>query len=120
MKYWYDTEFIEDGRTIDLISIGMVCEDGRELYLQNLDCNLERANEWVKENVISHLSNLDFYDHSKTWVAGGIAASQPWGDWRKAVMIRDELLNFVFSDIPSRPQFWGYYADYDHVVLCQL
>jgi hypothetical protein len=29
MKYYYDTEFIEDGRTIDLISIGIVAEDGR-------------------------------------------------------------------------------------------
>jgi len=32
MRYWYDTEFIEDGSTIDLISIGIVAEDGREYY----------------------------------------------------------------------------------------
>jgi hypothetical protein len=25
-KYFYDTEFIEDGKTIDLVSIGIVCE----------------------------------------------------------------------------------------------
>jgi hypothetical protein len=30
MRYWLDTEFIEDGKTIDLISIGIVAEDGRE------------------------------------------------------------------------------------------
>lgn len=30
--YCYDTEFLEDGRTIDLISIGIVCEDGRSPY----------------------------------------------------------------------------------------
>jgi hypothetical protein len=29
MKYFYGTEFIEDGKTIDLISIGIVAEDGR-------------------------------------------------------------------------------------------
>jgi len=28
MKIWFDTEFYEDGRTIDLISIGLVREDG--------------------------------------------------------------------------------------------
>ncbi|MCW2560140.1 MAG: hypothetical protein JWP55_4104 [Mycobacterium sp.] len=28
--YCYDTEFLNDGRTIELISIGIVCEDGRE------------------------------------------------------------------------------------------
>ncbi len=37
MRYWYDTEFIEDGKTIDLISIGIVAEDGRELYLQSVE-----------------------------------------------------------------------------------
>ena len=32
MRYFYDTEFIENGRTIELISIGVVAEDGREFY----------------------------------------------------------------------------------------
>lgn len=32
MKYFLDTEFHEDGKTIDLISIGIVAEDGREYY----------------------------------------------------------------------------------------
>jgi hypothetical protein len=32
MKYWMDTEFIERPYTIDLISIGLVAEDGREFY----------------------------------------------------------------------------------------
>ena len=32
MRIFYDTEFLEDGKTIDLISIGMVAEDGREYY----------------------------------------------------------------------------------------
>ncbi|HVX56933.1 MAG TPA: hypothetical protein VHA37_04325 [Candidatus Saccharimonadales bacterium] len=38
MKYFLDTEFIEDGKTIDLISVGIAAEDGRTLYLQNADC----------------------------------------------------------------------------------
>ena len=33
MRYFYDCEFIEDGTTIDLVSIGIVAQDGRELYL---------------------------------------------------------------------------------------
>lgn len=28
MRFFYDCEFLEDGRTIELISIGIVCEDG--------------------------------------------------------------------------------------------
>ena len=31
-RYFYDCEFIEDGRTIELVSIGVVAQDGREFY----------------------------------------------------------------------------------------
>jgi hypothetical protein len=31
-KYFFDTEFDEDGKTIELISIGIKCADGREYY----------------------------------------------------------------------------------------
>ena len=34
MRYFYDTEFIDDGRTIDLISIGVAAEDGRDDRLE--------------------------------------------------------------------------------------
>lgn len=33
MRYFIDTEFIEKPNTIDLISIAIIAEDGRELYL---------------------------------------------------------------------------------------
>ena len=55
MKYFFDTEFIEDGKTIDLISIGIVAEDGRELYLLNYDCDHSMASDWVKANVLNYL-----------------------------------------------------------------
>lgn len=57
MRYFLDTEFIEDGRTIDLLSIGIVCEDGREFYAEvdQRDVDHEKADEWVRTNVISHL-----------------------------------------------------------------
>lgn len=42
MKYFFDTEFHEDGRTIDLISIGIVAEDGREYYAINRECDFDR------------------------------------------------------------------------------
>jgi hypothetical protein len=42
-RYAFDTEFIEDGRTIDLISIGIVCEDGREYYAVNSDAPWDRV-----------------------------------------------------------------------------
>ena len=52
MKYFLDTEFheskkpvkmlgitLKEVRTIDLISIGIVCEDGREYYAISKDFN---------------------------------------------------------------------------------
>lgn len=43
MKYFFDTEFIEDGRTIDLVSIGIVCEDGREYYAVSAEADLRTS-----------------------------------------------------------------------------
>lgn len=46
-RYFLDTEFNEFGG--DLISLALVGEDGRELYVAT-DC--EKPGSWVKENVI--------------------------------------------------------------------
>ena len=95
-RIWFDTEFIENGRTIDLISIGLVREDGAEYYAQNHDVDLNRASDWVKTNVIPHLLHV--------------------GAWKPRSTIAQEIREFV----GPAPEFWGYYADYDWVVLCQL
>lgn len=96
MRVFFDTEFIEDGKTIDLISIGLVREDGAELYLENRECDLNRASEWVALNVLPHLLDREL----------GVSRRQ----------MADEIRAFV----GSKPTLWGYYADYDWVVLCQL
>jgi hypothetical protein len=78
MKYYFDTEFIEDGKTIDLISIGIVAADGREYYAINEDCDFSKASDWVKENVTKKLQekypqppwengSLDKWEKSKSW-----------------------------------------------------
>lgn len=93
MRYWFDTEFIEDGRTIDLVSIGIVAEDGRELYLE-FDVDYRRASQWVKDNVIAHLE--------------GVPTS------------REQGARIIQEFCGQNPEFWAYYADYDWVALCQL
>ena len=55
MKYFYDTEFIDDGRTIELISIGVAAEDGREYYAISTEFNPERAGRWVRAHVLPKL-----------------------------------------------------------------
>ena len=55
MKYFYDTEFIDDGRTIELISIGVAAEDGREYYGISSEFNPDRAGRWVRTHVLPKL-----------------------------------------------------------------
>ncbi|HXO12259.1 MAG TPA: hypothetical protein VN871_07835, partial [Mycobacterium sp.] len=55
MRYFYDTEFIDDGYNIELISIGIVAEDGREYYAVSTEFNPERAGNWVRANVLPKL-----------------------------------------------------------------
>ena len=43
MRFFYDCEFIEDGTTIDLVSIGVVGEDGREFYAVSTEFDAGRA-----------------------------------------------------------------------------
>lgn len=53
----YDLEFIDDGKTIDLVSVGMVSGDGREMYAVSNNFNQEKLlrNKWMRENVWPHL-----------------------------------------------------------------
>jgi hypothetical protein len=99
MKYFIDSEFCEDGKTIDLISIGIINEYGRSYYAINKECQFWKANEWVVEHVLPKIRGD--IEHEKT-----------------REEIKRDLLDFVNSD--PLPEFWGYYADYDWVVLCQL
>jgi hypothetical protein len=121
VRSFIDCEFLDDGRTIDLISIGLVAEDGREFYACNLDAELHRchiqSDSWMKDNVLAQLPG--------------------YGDpaWLHKRTIRDRVHDFFLE--PRRPgwpvydpgrktvdgtpiEIWGFYADYDWVAFCQL
>lgn len=115
MRYWFDTEFIEDERTIDLISIGIVAEDGREYYAENADCDISKANAWVMQNMFPHLFHVRG-GHSDAHLPGTIRADCPF---KPGGVIAAEIVTFVNAGA-GKPEFWGCYADYDWVVLCQL
>lgn len=115
MLYWFDTEFIEDGKTIDLISIGIVAEDGRTFYAESMECNYSRASAWVQANVFPHLSC--YPDLRQLMV--GLPVLNPKGEFTMLRRdIREGILALVGDD--PKPQFWAYYGAYDWVALCQL
>ena len=99
-KYFLDAEFMEDGHEIELLSIGVVCEDGREFYAENAEADWSHANEWVVANVLPHLAGPGPY-------------------WMTRKEMAAELVTFVRGG-GGKPEFWAYYGDYDWVALCQL
>ena len=61
MKYFLDTEFIESGprKPVQLISIGIVAEDLRQLYRISAEFNPDDASQWVKDNVLATLEDYE-------------------------------------------------------------
>lgn len=55
MKIFFDTEFTGLHQNTTLISIGMVSEDGRELYCELNDYDKEQIDNWLNDNVIANL-----------------------------------------------------------------
>ncbi|EHI13872.1 polyadenylate-specific 3'-exoribonuclease AS [Mycolicibacterium thermoresistibile] len=109
MRYFYDTEFIDDGVTIELISIGVVAEDGREYYAVSTEFDPDRAGSWVRKNVLPKLP----------------PPSSPL--WRSRRQIRDDLEEFFGIDDDGSAAagrdpivLWAWLGAYDHVALCQL
>lgn len=115
-KYFYDTEFCENGTTIDLISIGVVCEDGRTYYAISTEFDGGKANRWVKENVLIHLPkrNVNLSDPSIS-----PRVKEESLAWKPRKQIAADLFHFIRVD-NEKPELWAYYGDYDHVALCQL
>jgi hypothetical protein len=125
MKYWFDTEFNEQGPygRIDLISIGIVAEDGRELYLQSTEVSWSYVGSWIKENVVPQLYpcacfgglRVEPYYVSSSWQLRRHKHIEPCV-WRSTSQIADEIQKFC----EDKPEFWGYYCAYDWVMLCKM
>lgn len=126
MKFWYDTEFIENGETIDLISIGIVAEDGRAYYAQNAEAKFKQASDWVARNVYPYLAHFHMLGERDCQPSRsgdrytGAACFKDNCPWRDRWQIRDEIKTFCDPEKYGKPELWGYYSAYDHVVLCQL
>lgn len=97
-RWFLDTEFHEDGRTIDLISVALVSEGGEEHHWVSSEFDEPRCSDWVKGNVLPLLPARSL------WVPRATIAAE-----FKSVVLRER-----------KPEFWGYFADYDWVAIAQL
>lgn len=113
VRCFVDTEFYENGHTIDLISIGAVRSDGEEFYAVSQEAKLHLISDsnWVRLNVLSKLppySDTDVW-RPRSWIAERFAMFMGWSRTADGK-----------SDGPGVAEVWGYYSDYDWVAICQL
>lgn len=155
MKYFFDTEFLEGPQktffgktkpTIDLISIGIVAEDGREYYAVSKDFNLKQAwkDNWIQENVLLPIykewvhgdmrNHFQFSYSTMKWLLKSIGKSNNQISFEIIMFTLDHRheglngwLGFTGDYVEAlkknsieKPQFYAYYADYDWVVFCWL
>ena len=99
MKYFVDTEHTDDGERFELISIGVVCEDGREYYAAVEGYDSSAVTPWIAENVLPKLPRP--------------------GDraWKSREQIRDDLAAFVIGD---DIEFWTMCAWSDWSLVVRL
>ena len=118
--YGIDTEFMEDGRTIELISLTLVDAQGHSLYLQNRNAMLCNANPWVAANVLQHLQHRACKprQNNRRIGRGPAHCAKQTCPWIWHDQIADCLCAFVAADC-TPPQWIGYYSAYDHIALCQ-
>lgn len=104
MRYMLDTEFEERGGAgrmeIQMISLALVAQDGRELYLENSEYDWDRPgiDPWLLENVRPHMRG------------GEYALSPAEAQARVAAFFQGD----------PEVQIWAYFGAYDWVVLCSL
>jgi len=98
VRFFYDCEFSRTAPDVELLSLGVIAEDGRELYAVSNEVDLDAAHPWVRRHVLPLLP--------------------PPSDaaWMSRTSMRDELLTFLRPE----PVLWAWMGAYDHVALCQL
>jgi hypothetical protein len=136
LRFFLDTEFIENGRhnPLYLLSIGVICENGATFYAENFQAPFELANDFVKENVYPHLRITDMKGYS----AGALCVRRiGLESIHSPEHIANELQRFIWENCQkgnpifqykngqtiqatTKPEFWGYFCDYDWVLFCQL
>jgi len=129
MKYFFDTEFIEgfhkplfgkNRHFIDLISIGIVAEDGRKYYAISNEYDYNDCSPWVKENVI--LPMFESLNAVQQQCSDVENFHKVPGIGKSLEQIKLDIKAFTICDMDgdSKSEFYAYYADYDWVLFCSL
>jgi hypothetical protein len=137
MRYFIDFEFIEGfhkplfGKKrhfIDMISVGIYCEDGRSYHALSSEYRYKDASDWVKDNII-----IPIYRQGVHGDARNVHTAESFHKWfgKPNKKIAEEIYLFCLEGEKRQPmgignpyepvvEFYGYYANYDWVLFCSL
>lgn len=119
MKVFFDSEFLEDSKTIDLISMGFVREDGKELYfvLNSFDTLAVARHGWLMANVMPSIG----HEEITNYVTGMGTPVKDLVLTDENLVSRTEARQLVLDYVADIwPEFWAWYGAYDHVALASL
>lgn len=108
-RYFLDTEFNQEVEPIQLISLGLVCEDGREFYAVSNEFDEPACDDWLQQHVLPNLRSLpgpDYISRGGEYFCGRLEC------------MRIALENFLGAD--KNPVFYGYYSAYDFYLFSRL
>ena len=111
-RYFIDAEFHESGygRPIELISLALVCDDGREFYAVASDgWDRDDVSDWLKENVLPYLDSVCPDMGVRSFHSNCCPRSE----------MAKTLAEFIRPE-SNKPEIWAYYGAYDWVLFCQL
>src|ERR1044072_3289581 len=114
MKVWHDWEFLETGNSVYPISVGMVREDGKELYLEFADAPWDKimAHGWLRDNVVPLLN---------CYSDGSLVILRGTETFKNRLGVFTKVYEFLREANEHGPlELWGWYSAYDHVCLGQL
>lgn len=144
----YDTEFIDDGKTIELVSIGLIKRNRESYYAVNADMDQERVlrHPFLRDHVWSKLplrelaepyalvlEEGEYYPDKVVVPPGGkveiLVTSEldlDHPDVKPRARIAEEVLAFLVPEgwdagkNGAAVRLWAWFASYDHVALAQL
>lgn len=120
-KIFFDTEFTGLHQNTTLISIGMVAEDGRELYCELLDYDKKQVDPWIQENVIRNLLKTNLIDKEslKKAIEGFIEPYEKVEMWSDCLAYDWVLFNEIWGHAFNIPKKINY-IPFDLCTLLKL
>lgn len=114
-----DTEFLDDGKTIELISLALVAEDGQEYYAIVEDADWPRIirNRWLANNVVLPYLPIAFAGDTDAFHFEETMAD--FEHVKPRAQVAYEVERWLKA-LPGEIETWAYYPATDHVAMYQL